>query len=355
MRQLKLLLAAIALLWAMPCWGKPIDLHGKWEHKKKSIPIGLPMDASIEEANRELIVNFHEDLGDVCVIVTSSTGEVIYNEKVQTSTMPSLVIPLKDQEKGLGKEKIIIDEDAKSFLADQAGGDARSVLNALELAYLTTERNKEGIISITLEVAEQCIQKKAIRYDKNGDNHYDTISAFIESMKHTDPDATLYYLSRMLIAGEDVKYIARRICVCASEDIGLANSQALVVATNAFLAVERIGMPEAAKILAHAALYVCCSPKSDTVSRGITQAMADAKQTTNVPIPPFLQDASYKNAQKLGRGVGLDNIHAFKNHYSGKKCMPKELSNRHYFQLTQMGNETSIQKFLDYLRENRNN
>ena len=262
---------------------------------------------------------------------------------------------LKDQEKGLGKEKIIIDENAKSFLADQAGGDARSVLNALELAYLTTERNKEGIISITLEVAEQCIQKKAIRYDKNGDNHYDTISAFIESMKHTDPDATLYYLARMLIAGEDVKYIARRICVCASEDIGLANSQALVVATNAFFAVERIGMPEAAKILAHAALYVCCSPKSDTVSRGITQAMADAKQTTQVPIPPFLQDASYKNAQKLGRGVGLDNIHAFKNHYSGKKCMPKELSNRHYFQLTQMGNEKSIQKFLDYLNKNRNN
>ena len=261
---------------------------------------------------------------------------------------------LTDQKRGLGNEKIIIDEDAKNFLADMASGDARSVLNALELAYLTTDKNKEGKIHISLEVAEECIQKKAIRYDKSGDNHYDAISAFIESMKHTEPDATLYYLARMLIAGEDVKYIAR-ICVCASEDIGLANSQALVVATNAFLAVERIGMPEAAKILAHAALYVCCSPKSDTVSRGITQAMADAKQTTNVPIPPFLQDASYKNAQKLGRGVGLDNIHAFKNHYSGKKCMPKELSNRHYFQLTQMGNEKSIQKFLDYLRENRNN
>ena len=262
---------------------------------------------------------------------------------------------LTDQKRGLGNEKIIIDEDAKNFLADMASGDARSVLNALELAYLTTDKNKEGKIHISLEVAEECIQKKAIRYDKSGDNHYDAISAFIESMKHTEPDATLYYLARMLIAGEDVKYIARRICVCASEDIGLANSQALVVATNAFLAVERIGMPEAAKILAHAALYVCCSPKSDTVSRGITQAMADAKQTTNVPIPPFLQDASYKNAQKLGRGVGLDNIHAFKNHYSGKKCMPKELSNRHYFQLTQMGNEKSIQKFLDYLNKNRNN
>lgn len=259
---------------------------------------------------------------------------------------------LKDQEKGLGKEKINIEEDAKRFLADQAGGDARSVLNALELAYLTTEKNNEGTIHITLEVAEQCIQKKAIRYDKNGDNHYDAISAFIESMKHTDPDATLYYLARMLIAGEDIKYIARRICVCACEDVGLANSRALEVSTSAFLAIERIGMPEAAKILAHAALYVCCSPKSDTVSNGIIQAMEDAKQTTDIPIPPFLQDASYKNAYKLGRGVGLDNIHAFNNHYSGKACMPEELSNRHYFQLAQMGNEKSIQKYLDYLKNN---
>ena len=259
---------------------------------------------------------------------------------------------LKDQEKGLGKEKIIIDENAKSFLADQAGGDARSVLNALELAYLTTERNKKGIISITLEVAEQCIQKKAIRYDKNGDNHYDTISAFIESMKHTDPDATLYYLARMLIAGEDVKYIARRICVCASEDIGLANSQALVVATNAFLAVERIGMPESTTILAHAALYVCCSPKSSAVSNGIYQAMDEANKTTDVPIPAFLQDASYKNAYKLGRGVGLDNVHQFPNHYSGKKCMPDELDHHHYFNLSQMGSEKRIQAFLDYLKNN---
>ena len=259
---------------------------------------------------------------------------------------------LKDQEKGLGKEKIIIDENAKSFLAVQAGGDARSVLNALELAYLTTERNKKGIISITLEVAEQCIQKKAIRYDKNGDNHYDTISAFIESMKHTDPDATLYYLARMLIAGEDVKYIARRICVCASEDIGLANSQALVVATNAFLAVERIGMPESTTILAHAALYVCCSPKSSAVSNGIYQAMDEANKTTDVPIPAFLQDASYKNAYKLGRGVGLDNVHQFPNHYSGKKCMPDELDHHHYFNLSQMGSEKRIQAFLDYLKKN---
>ena len=259
---------------------------------------------------------------------------------------------LSDQERGLGNEKIIMDDNAKLFLADMASGDARSVLNALELAYLTTDSSDDGCIHITIEVAEECIQKKAIRYDKDGDNHYDAISAFIESMKHTEPDATLYYLARMLVAGEDIKYIARRIIVCASEDIGLANSQALEVATSAMLAIERIGMPEATKILAHAALYVCCSPKSNTVSSAISQAMSNAAKTINVPIPPFLQDASYASASKLGRGVGLDNIHAFPNHYSGKACMPKELAHRHYFELSDMGNEKRIQAFLDYLRKN---
>ena len=292
-------------------------------------------------------------VGAAIVALTGFIDDIFELKPLEKDDLITLIDrTLKDQEKGLGKEKIIIDENAKSFLADQAGGDARSVLNALELAYLTTERNKKGIISITLEVAEQCIRKKAIRYDKNGDNHYDTISAFIESMKHTDPDATLYYLARMLIAGEDVKYIARRICVCASEDIGLANSQALVVATNAFLAVERIGMPESTTILAHAALYVCCSPKSSAVSNGIYQAMDEANKTTDVPIPAFLQDASYKNAYKLGRGVGLDNVHQFPNHYSGKKCMPDELDHHHYFNLSQMGSEKRIQAFLDYLKKN---
>lgn len=257
---------------------------------------------------------------------------------------------LSNKEKGLGNANMIMDDEAKKFLADMANGDARSVLNALELAYLTTPTQEDGFLHITLEIVEECIQKKAIRYDANGDNHYDAISAFIESMKHTDPDATLYYLARMLVAGEDIKYIARRICVCASEDVGLANSQAIVVATNAMLAAERIGMPEAAKILAHAALYVCCSPKSDTVY-GILYAMNDVKKSGYIPIPSFLQDASYKSAKKLGRGIGLDNIHAFPNHYSGKKCMPKELEDIHYFHLSGNGNEKRIQKFLDYLHE----
>ena len=258
---------------------------------------------------------------------------------------------LKDKERGLGNIDISIDNDAKEFLADMANGDARSVLNALELAYLTTTPESDGSLHITLEVAEECIQKKAIRYDVNGDNHYDAISAFIESMKHTEPDATLYYLARMLVAGEDIKYIARRICVCASEDVGLANSEALKVATSAMLAVERVGMPESAKILAHAALYVCLSPKSNTVC-GIYSAMHDAEKTGYVPIPTFLQDASYKNAYKLGRGIGLDDIHQFPNHYSGKNCMPKELQDRHYFKLSGTGNEKKIQAFLNYLKDN---
>lgn len=257
---------------------------------------------------------------------------------------------LTDKEKGLGNETITIEDDAKSFLADIADGDARAVLNALELAWLTTEPESDGSMRITLEVAEECIQKKAIRYDRDGDNHYDAISAFIESMKHTEPDATLYYLARMLVAGEDIKYIARRICVCASEDVGLANSNALVVATNAMLAIERIGMPEAAKILAHAALYVCCCPKSDTVY-GIGHAMRDVEKTGNIPIPPFLQDSSYSGAKNLGRGIGLDNVHASKNHYSGKKCMPKELQDRTYFKLSGTGAEKRIEEFLSFLRE----
>ena len=257
---------------------------------------------------------------------------------------------LKNKERGLGNFNIIVDDDAKSFLAEMANGDARSVLNALELAYLTTTPENDGSLHITLEVAEECIQRKAIRYDTNGDNHYDAISAFIESMKHTEPDATLYYLARMLVAGEDIKYIARRICVCASEDVGLANSEAQEVATTAMLAVERVGMPEAAKILAHAALYVCLSPKSDAVY-GILTAMKDVEKTGNIPIPPFLQDSSYKNAYKLGRGIGLDNIHDFPNHYSGKNCMPEELKDRHYFKLSGTGEEKKIQEFLDYLKK----
>jgi putative ATPase len=249
--------------------------------------------------------------------------------------------------KGLATAHARIDPDAARFLAETADGDARALYNALELATETTDRGQDGWIHITLDTAHECIQKRVIRYDKSGDHHYDTISAFIESMKHTAPDATLYYLARMLVAGEDPKYIARRICVCASEDIGLADSNALAVAVNTFLAVERIGMPECREILAHAALYVCLAPKSDTC-QGINTAMADVQKTGNVAIPAFLQDASYSGARKLGRGKGLLNIHKYPNHYIQQPCLPKELSDRTYFHPTGQGDE---KRLIDYFKK----
>jgi putative ATPase len=258
---------------------------------------------------------------------------------------------LHDEVKGLGKNHIKIDSDAATFLSDVADGDARSLLNAIELGAETTERSEDGYIHITMGIAQECIQKRAIRYDRDGDHHYDTISAFIESMKHTDPNATLYYLARMMVAGEDPKYIARRICVCASEDVGLADSNAIVVATNAFLAVERIGMPECREILAHAALYIACAPKSSTC-QGIDLAIEDVKKTGNIAIPPFLQDASYQNAWKLGRGKGLLDIHQYKNHFTNQKCMPNELSDRQYFHLSGTGDENKIKEYMTWLEEN---
>ncbi len=256
---------------------------------------------------------------------------------------------LQDEERGLGRMRMRLEPDAAHFLAELAEGDARSVLNALELAALTTDRSADGWIHLTLPVAEECIQKRILRYDKRGDQHYDAISAFIESMKHSDPDAVLYYLARMVEAGEDPKYIARRIMVCASEDIGLADSRALEVAVSAFLAVERVGMPEGAKILAHAALYVTCAPKSDTVGRGMQEALAEVRQSGNVPIPPFLQDSSYAGARNLGRGEGLLDIHRYPQHFVDQECLPEELRERRFFHLSGMGQEQTIAAWFEKL------
>lgn len=250
-----------------------------------------------------------------------------------------------DEARGLGTMKMKVDADAAEFLAELADGDARAVLGALELAALTTDRGEDGYIHLTPDVAAECIQKRVVRYDKGGDNHYDAISAFIESMKHSDPDATLYYLARMIEAGEDPKYIARRIIVCASEDVGLADSRALDVAVNAFLAVERVGMPEGGKILAHAALYVACAAKSDTASRGLREALDCVRQTGNVPIPPFLQDASYAGAKNLGRGIGLLDIHRYPHHYVEQRCLPEELGDSHFFRLSGTGEEEKIAQY----------
>ena len=247
---------------------------------------------------------------------------------------------------GMGSYKADIDDEALEFLADIANGDARSALNAIELGILTTDRSDDGLIHIDLKTAEQCIQKRAVRYDKTGDNHYDTISAFIKSMRGSDPDAVSYYLAKMLYAGEDIKFIARRIMICASEDVGNADPYALVVATNAALAVERIGMPEARIILSQAALYVACAPKSNSCYMAVDKAMELVKTTKTAPVPAHLQDAHYKSASKLGHGIGYKYAHDYPNHYVKQQYLPDGLEDVKFYEPTDNGYEKQIKTHL---------
>lgn len=263
-----------------------------------------------------------------------------------------------DSERGMGAYDAVIEEDALDFLADLSGGDARHALNAVELGIMTTERSGDGKIHITLDVAQECIQKRVMRYDKTGDNHYDTISAFIKSMRGSDPDAAVYYLARMLYAGEDVAFIARRIMICAAEDVGNADPQALVVATNASLAVERIGMPEAQIILSQAACYVACAPKSNAAYGAVDKAMKVVEATGNLPIPPHLQDAHYKGAAKLGHGTGYKYAHDYPNHYVEQQYLPYELNGQEFYKPSGNGYEVKIKEHISRLkreaRENQN-
>ena len=251
-----------------------------------------------------------------------------------------------DKERGMGSYKADIDDEALEFLADIANGDARSALNAIELGILTPDRSDDGLIHIDLKTAEQCIQKRAVRYDKTGDNHYDTISAFIKSMRGSDPDAVSYYLAKMLYAGEDIKFIARRIMICASEDVGNADPYALVVATNAALAVERIGMPEARIILSQAALYVACAPKSNSCYMAVDKAMELVKTTKTAPVPAHLQDAHYKSASKLGHGIGYKYAHDYPNHYVKQQYLPDGLEDVKFYEPTDNGYEKQIKTHL---------
>lgn len=255
-----------------------------------------------------------------------------------------------DVERGMGAYHAVIEEDAEEFLADIAGGDARAALNAVELAVLTTEPEKDGKIHITLDVASECIQKRVVRYDKTGDNHYDTISAFIKSMRGSDPDAAVYYLARMLYAGESVTFIARRIMICASEDVGNADPQALQVAVAAAQAVERIGMPESQLILSQAALYVACAPKSNSATNAIFEA-TEAVKSGKATIPPYLQDAHYPGAGKLGHGIGYEYAHDFPKHFSKQRYLPEELKDRKFYRPSGNGYEKKIQEYLDWLHE----
>ncbi len=256
-----------------------------------------------------------------------------------------------DKEKGMGAYDAVIEEDALAFLAELSGGDARHALNAVELGVMTTERSADGKIHLTLAVAQECIQKRAIRYDKTGDNHYDTVSAFIKSMRGSDPDAAVYYLGRMLYAGESVTFIARRMMICAAEDVGNADPNALTVAVSASLAVERVGMPEAQIILAQAAAYIACAPKSNSSSRAIFEVMEAVQQTGNLAIPTHLQDAHYKGAAKLGHGTGYRYAHDYPNHYVKQQYLPYELNGREFYSPSGNGYEVKIKEHMKRIKE----
>ena len=252
---------------------------------------------------------------------------------------------LTDEEKGLGIYKADIDEDALEALADICGGDARHALNAIELAVLTTDAGDDGKVHITMSVIEDCVQRKVVRFDKNGDSHYDTISAFIKSMRGSDPDAALYYLARMIYAGEDPKFIARRIMICASEDVGNADPWALQIAVAASLTVERVGLPEGQYALAQAASYVATAPKSNACC-GYFEALDEVRRSGSLPIPPHLQDAHYKGAEKLGRGTGYKYAHDYPNNYVKQQYLPYELTGREFYHPSGNGYEVKIREHM---------
>ncbi|WP_303192865.1 replication-associated recombination protein A [Hungatella hathewayi] len=256
-----------------------------------------------------------------------------------------------DRDKGMGAYNAVIDEEAMNLLADVANGDARAALNAVELGIMTTERDAaDGKIHIDIDVAQECIQKRVVRYDKDGDNHYDTISAFIKSMRGSDPDAAVYYLARMLYAGEDMKFIARRIMICAAEDVGNADPQALVVAVAAAQAAERIGLPEAQIILSQAVTYVASAPKSNAACNAVFEALEAVRSSKTMPVPVHLQDAHYKGAAKLGHGQGYLYAHDFPNHYVKQQYLPDGMEERVFYRPTENGYEKKIKEHMEFIR-----
>ena len=258
-----------------------------------------------------------------------------------------------DEERGMGAYHAVLEPDAEDFLADISNGDARAALTAIELGVLTTERSEDGKIHITLDVAQECIQKRVVRYDKMGDQHYDTISAFIKSIRGSDPDAAVYYLARMLYAGEDIRFIARRMMISASEDVGNADPNALNVAVSAALAVERIGMPEARIILAQVATYLASAPKSNASYLAVDRATECMKQTMTAPVTVHLQDAHYKGSEKLGHGLGYLYAHNYPNHYVEQQYLPDALKDEVFYEPTEIGYEKQIKEHLQFLRGNQ--
>lgn len=255
---------------------------------------------------------------------------------------------LKDKDRGLGKMPVRIDEKTLCFLADASDGDARKALNALEIGTATTAPDKKGAIDFNLRVAEESIQKKSLVYDRDEDAHYDTISAFIKSMRGSDPDAALYWLAKMLYAGEDPRFIARRIVICAAEDVGNADPQALLVANAAFQVSEFVGMPEARIPLAQAVCYIACAPKSNAAYLGIEKAMKDIEESRTLEVPRHLKDANYAGAKKLGHGEGYKYSHQYKGHYVEQEYIPEK---KVYYEPTDIGYEKKIKEYLSRLKK----
>ena len=274
-------------------------------------------------------------------------------EPLSTNDIKQIITrAIDNKENGLGYFNIKIDEKALNFIANICNGDARVALNAIELASLTTKKNDDGIIYINLKIAEQCIQKRAINYDKSGDNHYDTISAFIKSMRGSDPDAAVYYLAKMLYAGEDPKFIAKRIIICASEDVGNADPRALQVAVSAFQAVEMIGMPECRIILSQAVCYVATAPKSNSSYLAIDKAIEDVQNIKIKQIPPYLKDTHYSGASELGNGINYKYAHNYEKNYVKQQYLPDELKDNIYYEPSNNGYEKNIKKWLEFLKNN---
>ncbi|MBQ5953219.1 MAG: replication-associated recombination protein A [Lachnospiraceae bacterium] len=258
---------------------------------------------------------------------------------------------VEDEERGMGVYHPVIDEDAVEFLADMAGGDARRAINAVELAVLTTEPSEDGKIHITLPVAEECIQRRSLRYDKTGDSHYDVISAFIKSMRGSDPDAAVYWLARMLKAGEDPKFIARRIMICASEDVGMADPRALLVAVAAAETVERVGMPEGRIPLAEAAVYVATAPKSNASYMAVDKAMQAVEEVAIERVPPHITNAPISGMKEFGHGVGYKYAHDYPGHYVQQQYLPDELVGTKFFEPGDNGYEKDIKKYMEFLEK----
>jgi putative ATPase len=301
--------------------------------------IGATTESPMFEINRALL----------------SRSRLFQFQQLQDSDIKEVLLrALSDKLRGFGKEEISIDDNALEHLVNIANGDARTALNALELAVISTDKDEDNSITITLSIAEQSIQKRAINYDKNGDNHYDTVSAFIKSIRGSDPDAALYYLAKMLYAGEDPSFICRRLMIHAAEDIGMADPNALLIAQATTEAVTFIGMPEARIPLAEATVYLATAPKSNAVYEGINKAFKIVENERMGEIPAHLRDTHYKGAKELNNGKGYKYPHDYEGGYVKQQYLPDHLTHKSFYVPTERGFERNIKKRLQYFKSNEN-